>query len=202
MLRVSWYTTSMIKTILFDFYGVFVPDSYSTWLNNNGLKREGEFADIINLLDRDEIEEADFIKRLSELVGRKVTMAEIHGQAIPDQNLVDLVLHLKNSYSVSLLSNASKKLRVKLSDFNLIHLFDEIIISGEVGYAKPSDDIFQLAIARLSVKPSEILYVDDNPLNVAAGNRNGINSILYRTPSDIHTRLSSGGTAEPGHKIS
>lgn len=191
----------MIKAILFDFYGVFVPDTYSAWLASNGLKREGAFAGVINLLDTNKISDDEFTERLSELLGRKVTTEEMQNHAKnPDQELIRLVSHLKQTYPIGLLSNASSSLRPKLERYGLVPLFNEIIISSEIGHAKPSDEAFQIAINRLGFSPNEILFFDDNPDNIVAGTNIGLSASIYSSINDIVARLATDGIEVPDHK--
>lgn len=182
----------MIKVVLFDFYGVFIADSYGLWLEKNDLKREGVFARLIDELDRSAVTEAHFLSQLSKLLDREVQSSEIHIQhPEPDARLIELVHKLKLRYTIGLFSNASTKLRAKLEGLHLTPLFDEIIISSEIGHAKPSNEAFQIAIQKLGVRPNEILFIDDNMHNVEAANRNGMQAVQYTTIDDIHLTLKS-----------
>ncbi|MEM5793030.1 MAG: HAD family hydrolase [Candidatus Aenigmatarchaeota archaeon] len=70
---------------------------------------------------------------------------------------------LKKKYKLVLLSNtAGREGRETIERFGLGKYFDEIIISGEVGIAKPDPRIFQLILDRMKVKPEEVVYIGDN----------------------------------------
>jgi epoxide hydrolase-like predicted phosphatase len=45
-------------------------------------------------------------------------------------------------------------------------LFDEVVISGEVGLRKPEPEIYLLVAGRLGARPDECVFVDDLPANV------------------------------------
>lgn len=47
-------------------------------------------------------------------------------------------------------------------------MFDEVVISGEVGLRKPDADIYRLVCDRLGLRPDECVFVDDLVANVAA----------------------------------
>lgn len=174
----------MIKVVLFDFYGVFMPDTYGAWLEANGLRREGIFVKLINDLDQSAITKADFFAELSKAVGRKVARTEIGGSnAEPDTKIVEVVRELKPRYDIGLFSNASKELRTKLETLKLTPLFDTIIISSEIGHAKPSDEAFEIAIQKLGAEPSQILFIDDNPHNIEAARRHAL-QVLHHTATD------------------
>jgi putative hydrolase of the HAD superfamily len=53
--------------------------------------------------------------------------------------------------------------RAKIERFELANYFDALIVSGEVGVAKPDPAIFALALARLGVEAREALFVGDSP---------------------------------------
>jgi HAD superfamily hydrolase (TIGR01509 family) len=170
----------MIKVILFDFYGVFLPDAYGAWLKANGLKREGIFSELINQLDRSDISESDFFEQLSRALGREVQKNEIHQETrLPDTRLIETIRRLKPRYTIALFSNASTKLRNKLDSLELTPLLDTIIISSEIGYAKPSDEAFEAALKILDVRPEEILFIDDNPKNVEAAEKHAMKACHY-----------------------
>ena len=49
--------------------------------------------------------------------------------------------------------------------------FDEIIVSGETPYEKPQKEIFLLMAEKLNIKPEEMLYIGDHPVNDVDGAR-------------------------------
>lgn len=47
-------------------------------------------------------------------------------------------------------------------------LVDDVILSGDVGMAKPDAEIYLLAASRLGVEPEDFVFVDDLEINVRA----------------------------------
>lgn len=180
----------MIKAVLFDFYGVFLPDSYNVWLARHQLKREGIFADVITKLDEDAIGETEFLRVLSVEIGRPVSSEEIHNATpILDDQLVRLVQSLKPHYKLGLLSNAPISLRGKLETLGIDVLFDEIIISSEIGCTKPSREAFMVAVDKLGVEPKETLFIDDNPANIEAAGKLGMQVVHYTSFNSAKEQL-------------
>ena len=58
-------------------------------------------------------------------------------------------------------------------------LFDDVVISGEVGLRKPELEIFELAAARLGVPTTECVFVDDMSPNVRGAVAAGMVGVLH-----------------------
>jgi HAD superfamily hydrolase (TIGR01549 family) len=61
--------------------------------------------------------------------------------------------------------------RAKLRALDIEHLFDAVIVSAEVGIAKPDAAIFELAMERLGAEPERVWHVGDNLGTDVAGAR-------------------------------
>ena len=63
---------------------------------------------------------------------------------------------------LGVISNWDVRLRSLLDALELTRYFEVILISGEVGFAKPQREIFSFAATQFSLAPNEILHVGDN----------------------------------------
>ena len=70
--------------------------------------------------------------------------------------------------------------------------FDTIINSREVGVAKPSLEIFRIALQRANVDAEQALFVDDSPANTAAAAEIGIRSHCFRGADGLRVFLQVG----------
>lgn len=116
-------------------------------------------------------------------------------QAPIDLN-VAVVRALRPAYRCSILSNADVSLRGRLEgELALHHLFDDIVVSAEVGVAKPAARIFQLAAERLGVEPPACVFVDDWDQNVEAAREVGMQAVLHRADQghDLRAQLAAVG---------
>ena len=69
----------------------------------------------------------------------------------------------------------------KIEKFGLSRYFDTIVISGEVGVAKPNPQIFYRALSSINSSPAESFYVGDvEKLDVIGAKNAGLTSILIR----------------------
>ena len=93
---------------------------------------------------------------------------------------LEVVRRLRPGYKVSVLSNADQTLRDRLLRLELHALFDDVVVSAEVGMAKPEPAIFLLAAERLGLRPAECAFVDDWDQNVEAARALGMRAVLHR----------------------
>ena len=75
--------------------------------------------------------------------------------------------------------------------------FEDLIISGQVGVAKPDAAIFDMARDRIQVEPKTTLFIDDGQKNVDAAIAAGFQAILFETPEKLVFDLRSFGVALP-----
>ena len=99
-----------------------------------------------------------------------------------DQDAVPVLKELKKSKVIGLVSNFDHPPHVHryLSEYGLDHLFETIIISGEVGVKKPDPDIFKPAFEATGLMPSEVVYVGDADVDVKAANAAGMMPLLIK----------------------
>lgn len=63
--------------------------------------------------------------------------------------------------------------------------FAPVLLSCEVGYAKPDEKFYQMAIDQLGVKPEEMIFIDDQKICLEPAKTMGIHVILAKTPEQI-----------------
>ena len=116
---------------------------------------------------------------------------EFWGGDTLDEELVEYVRSLGDNYRTALLSNAWDDLRDMVeSRWKIADVFDEIIISAEVGVAKPDPRIYQLTTQRLDVAPQESVFVDDFIENVEAARAEGLYAIHFQNVDQALAALS------------
>jgi len=107
-----------------------------------------------------------------------------------DSGLVDTLRALRPRYKTALLSNAWGDLRaVLVSEWKIADVFDELVISAEVGLLKPDPRIYRLALERLGVAPQEAVFVDDFTENVAGARAVGMQAIHFRDAQQARADL-------------
>ncbi len=93
---------------------------------------------------------------------------------------IDLIRRLRGTYKTAVLSNADNTLVRTLRDAHGIHhLFDDIVVSADVGMAKPDPRIYALSAQRIGLPPEECVFIDDLPRNVDAARESGMHAIHF-----------------------
>ncbi len=182
----------MIKAILFDFFDVIRQDSFQAWMFNHGYTRNDEPGNISRRMDTGLISVEKFRTEIAALTGQTIEelMSEFEENEKFDQAVIDYIAELKKTYKIGLLSNSeSNYLRRILSEQQLQHLFDEIVISGEVGHAKPDAEFFEIALNKFRVNPDEVIFIDDQQRNIDAANILGIVGICYKNIQQLRTEM-------------
>ena len=120
--------------------------------------------------------------------------AQFWSADVVNQELVALIHKLRPRYKIGLLSNAWNDLRQVLATrLPIGHLFDDMLISAEVGLGKPDPRIYHLAVERLGVQPHEAIFIDDVLVNVAAARSVGLQAVHYRSNPQLFAELESLG---------
>jgi putative hydrolase of the HAD superfamily len=91
-----------------------------------------------------------------------------------DDALLAYLGGLTGRAKVGLVSNAWPHLRARLAETGLADAADDVVLSSEVGYAKPDPRIFALALRRLGAGPADALFIDDTAGHVAAAETLGL----------------------------
>jgi putative hydrolase of the HAD superfamily len=63
--------------------------------------------------------------------------------------------------------------------------FDVVVISFDVGCAKPDPQIYQITLDRLGVAPGDALFVDDRAENMEGARQLGIETLHFTAPERI-----------------
>lgn len=99
---------------------------------------------------------------------------------VVDREILNFLRSLRGTYITGLISNAWSDLRDFLVREKMIDAFDHIIISAEVGVAKPEAKIYQIALEQAGVKPEEAVLVDDFYANIEGCEQVGMQGIHFK----------------------
>jgi putative hydrolase of the HAD superfamily len=93
-------------------------------------------------------------------------------QLKPVPALLGGLAQLKEEYCLGIISNGSghsQRAKMRQTALDTIFLNENVIIEGEIGFAKPHPVVFQRAVWVSNLQPEEILFVGDDPANDILG---------------------------------
>lgn len=111
-----------------------------------------------------------------------------------NNKLYNIINKLKKNFIVGILSDQWAMSAPILIPERDKKIFDVAIISNEVGMRKPNPQIYKLLMKKLkekdkSIKPSEIVFIDNREYNLKPAHKLGIRTILYKNNMQIIREL-------------
>lgn len=108
-----------------------------------------------------------------------------------DYELIDLLRSLRPRYHTALLSNNWDFLRHEIERvWKVGDAFETLIISAELGIAKPDPRIYQAALDAFHAAPQEAVFIDDFLVNITAAQQLGWQTIHFQNPAQARQELS------------
>ncbi len=111
---------------------------------------------------------------------------------------VEVLRRLKTGgHTLYALSNwPAEKFNLVRHDYEFLDWFDGMVISGEVGVAKPDARIFQLLLEQVGRPAHECLFIDDSPVNITVAQGLGFQTIHFQGPDQLARELVRFGLME------
>lgn len=192
-----------IRAVFFDLGGVIVRTEFQAPRQRLAERLGMEYDDLVKIVfDSDsgykatmgEISSdehwASVIQRLKRPASELSAIRdEFFAGDIVDRTLLDYLRSLRGKYKTGLISNAWGDLRDYIVKEKFEDAFDKMIISAEVGAAKPEPKIFQIALEQLGVRPKEAVFVDDFLINIEGCEKVGIKGIHFKDPGSALQQL-------------
>jgi 2-haloacid dehalogenase len=197
--------TSPIKAIIFDFGNVLLewdprnvyqryfpddPDGMEQFLKEvnfldwNLQQDKGRpFAEGITVLSQQFPHHSDLIQAYHDhwidSVGGTIT------------GTVELLRQLKQAgYPLYGLSNwSAETFPYARAKYDFFDLFDNMVISGQVGHIKPDPQIFHILLDKIGRPAQECLLIDDSLPNIEQANKMGFVTIHFESPAHLETDL-------------
>jgi FMN phosphatase YigB (HAD superfamily) len=110
----------------------------------------------------------------------------------------DLLRRLRRRYPLYLLSDTNEiHFSYVLETVRTLALFNEFIVSYQVGVLKPNPRIYQEALRRSALPARACVFVDDRSANVDGAARLGIHAVLFQSPAQLENDLLRLGAVIP-----
>jgi putative hydrolase of the HAD superfamily len=109
---------------------------------------------------------------------------------LENQEVSQIILSQKGRWKLGLLSNTNPlHFDYILSKFPIVRVFDQWILSHEVGFKKPAVGIYQKAIEWASVEPQKIIFIDDMEKHVEVAVSLGMQGIHFISAKQLKEEL-------------
>lgn len=191
---------SNITVIVFDFGGVL--------LSNDDIQEIGKYLAAKYHANREELNkiileewfkartdpkyDASFWKNVSDKlnISPKQLSDEFIAFPQPLPETIQLVHDLEPHYKLAMLSNQILSWHIPLmKKHNLEKIFSPIVTSYEEHVAKPNEGIYLNLLAKLSVDPSQCIFIDDRDYNLTPAKNIGMQTLLFSTPIKLKEDL-------------
>ncbi|MBN1526318.1 MAG: HAD hydrolase-like protein [Candidatus Omnitrophica bacterium] len=155
-------------------------------------------SEITSVFEKGLISPKEFHKRMQEFLGIKLPYADF----VPiwneifweDKGSCYLARRLRSRYKLFLLSNVNRlHFEYIRKKFDIISIFDELILSFMLGAMKPDRLMFDEAVKRAGGDAGRLLYIDDRKEFVKEAGLLGIDSIKYDGAEDLAVKLMERG---------
>ncbi len=107
---------------------------------------------------------------------------------------LEMLARIPRNYRRAILSNSNVLHWPRvLGEMRLGAAFDNHFVSHLTGRIKPDSDAFEHVVDSLGCMPAQVLFLDDNSLNVEAAQRFGMHAIRVRGATETHGVLTNLG---------
>jgi glucose-1-phosphatase len=198
----------MLKTILFDLGNVLVHFSHDRMCDQIGRALGRTGADVRRFLidsglmwdfERGKLTESQLLAAVESEIAGPFDHAAVNDACCDiftlNDPIVPLVWSLKNrGLRLVLLSNTSPwHVAWVRKCWPVLELFDELVLSYEVGAIKPEAPAFEAALKAIRCRPEECFYTDDIPKYVARGREFGLQAEVFTDVPALRKHLADRG---------
>jgi len=162
--------------------------------------RELAFAhfELVEFFDKGEITPQDFHAQVIQKLEARIdydTFFSIYNDVFSlNPPVLQIMKRLKRNYRLVVLSNTdTMRFGFIKKKFPEILIFDEYVLSFEVGFMKPHPQIYKDALKRAEFPARECVFIDDREENIEAAAKLGINGIHLGPQTDLEAILKEMG---------
>ncbi|TGE21708.1 HAD family phosphatase [Hymenobacter aquaticus] len=119
---------------------------------------------------------------------------EMLGGPIPEAVEVLTELRASGRYRLYALTNwSAETFPVALAQFEFLHWFEGIVVSGTEKSRKPFPDFYQTLFTRYGIEPGQALFIDDNARNIHAARAAGMQTVHFQSGAQLRQELRERG---------
>jgi len=185
----------MVKAIIFDCFGVLITDALAGMVAEvRKLRPEvaDEIVAIVGLASKGLVARQESSEKIAGLLGISTPeyIDRVKNGEAKNQPLLDYIAELRGKYKTGMLSNISiGGLAARFDVGELDKYFDAVVASGDIGYAKPEAQAYEIVADRLSVRLDQCVFIDDREDYCEGAKGVGMKAILYESFEQMEREL-------------
>lgn len=199
-----------ITALFWDVGGVLLSNAWDREQRARALGKfqldETEFQDrhemVISSFERGKISLEEYLDRTVFYRPRKFSREDFRqcmfSLSQPKPEVLELARKLATScrYLLGTINNESAELNAyRIQTFGLREIFSLFISSCYVGYRKPEEAIYRLALEITQRTPEECCFIDDRPLNLESAARLGMKTVAMKDAEQLEQELRELGVS-------
>lgn len=183
----------MIKTIFFDFDGVLTIDGAGSVTTCTNIQKHIPDVTFDHILKCYRVSHPKMLlgqtthaaiwQEFCTCVGKDLDIKildEAFRNTPMNTRMMDLVKKIKKHYKLGIITDNSKeRLDALKAEMKLPEIFEIIVVSGETGIRKDSDETFVKALELAGCKPEECVFIDNSADNLIAPKKLGWYTIFH-----------------------
>lgn len=176
-----------VQAIIFDCFGVVIHDALKALCDtrlHQSMLNARHVRDILAACNAGMLDPTEATGQLAAAMGMTYDeyVSYVARGEVANHVLLAYIAELRHAYKIGMLSNVGKgSLNARIAKHDLTQYFDVIVVSGDVGVAKPDIRAYQLIADRLGVEPSVCIFTDDIPAYCQGAQDAGMQTIQFHT---------------------
>lgn len=198
----------MIKAVIFDLGNTIVPFDFKR--GYAAMERRCKYpaaeipkrigaTDLVVRFESGKVDQHAFVKELCGILDLEMSFEEFRDvwfSIFLPETLVsgDFLAALKARYRLVLLSNTNTlHFEMLEANYPILRLFEQRVLSNEVGAMKPSPIIYERAVELAGCRPGECFFTDDVAVYVEGARACGLDAVQFHSQAQVERELRARG---------
>lgn len=179
--------SKMIKAIIFDCFGVLVTDGLEALMIERKITDQDnqKIMQLVTEVNKGSVDIEVYRNAVSKILGISAAeyIEKVKNNEVKNQPLLNFIKDLRKDQKIGMLSNVSSmdSLLSRFEEGELSKYFDVVIASGQIGFAKPEAQAYEITAEGLGARLRECLMVDDREEYCQGAVGVGMRAVIYKS---------------------
>lgn len=185
----------MIRAVIFDLYGVLAINGWQAFKAKHFANREEVWDQVFQLgrqVDAGLSDYAELVGFTAEATGESEATVRFQLEhTVANAELLDFIAaDLAGRYKLGILSNTSNgDVLNRVFTPAQLALFDAIVLSRQLGFAKPDPLAYEAVANKLDLPLNRCLFIDDREHHATGARDAGMHALLFTNVSELKSEL-------------